>query len=307
MTLKQHVTKNIVHKLLSGNDYRIEIVNLIDAEYLQYSVRFLHEVAEAKRDNPNSDDWYKRTFLNHDLPTDEIIINSGLNKKTITNMYNSAARNIVEGVTDLHYDSLTQNIANLIEATPRFDMKLTVSSNRENTELNAHESLVVLNTLAVKRAQLRGGLWSTAGKQAEKPLMLTLCELFKIESKYFRVKTEGGQNTTDYDREIDFFFVDNKAIEQKVEVKLMGQGNPESADAVIARHSKVFAGDSLSDSNIKQFNTLGIKWIELRSKNRFDQFKNIMKDFGIPYSDYTPTNNDILRSINLVFDRAMEK
>jgi hypothetical protein len=34
--------------------------------------------------------------------------------------------------------------------------------------LNINKGLIVINTLAVKRADLRGGLWSTAGKKLEK-------------------------------------------------------------------------------------------------------------------------------------------
>lgn len=38
----------------------------------------------------------------------------------------------------------------------------------------------------------------------------------------------------------------------------MGKGNPESADAVIARDSKVFVADKLSDLNKKQLDTLKV-------------------------------------------------
>ena len=307
MTLKQHVTKNIVHKLLSGLDYRIEIVNLIDAEFLQYCLEFLKDVADAKRTRQNGDkDWYKHAFLSDDLQSDEVIINSGLNRKTIMNMYNSAARNIVREVTNEHFDSLNQGISNSTGPDTEINIQLKVSSKDGEVDLNTNESLIVMNTLAVKRAQLRGGLWSTAGKQAEKPLMLTFCELFSIDKKYYRVKTIGGQNTTDYDREIDFYFVDKNGTEQKVEVKLMGQGNPESADAVIARHSKIFAGDSLSYSNKRQLNSLGVQWIELRSKDRFKQFTSAMHALGIPYNDVNPNDQQIRLAIDRVFQKSMD-
>jgi hypothetical protein len=41
MTLTGIVIKNIIRKLLAGEDYQPEIVALIDAEFLQY-VRFAH-------------------------------------------------------------------------------------------------------------------------------------------------------------------------------------------------------------------------------------------------------------------------
>ena len=54
-----------------------------------------------------------------------------------------------------------------------------------SVDLNVSESLIVINTLAVKRAALRGGLWSTVGKSVEKYLMLTLCKLYQVpETNY---------------------------------------------------------------------------------------------------------------------------
>ena len=60
------------------------------------------------------------------------------------------------------------------------DLTLTIKMKGVSVDLNVSESLIVINTLAVKRAALRGGLWSTAGKSAEKYLMLTLCKLYQV-------------------------------------------------------------------------------------------------------------------------------
>lgn len=57
------------------------------------------------------------------------------------------------------------------------------------------------------------------------------------------------------------------------EVKLMGKGNPESADAVIARDNRVFVADKLSDLNKSQLTSLGLEWVELRDTNGY--FKTI--------------------------------
>jgi DNA-dependent RNA polymerase auxiliary subunit epsilon len=40
MRITEQVTKDIIKKLLKGEDYRIEIVTLIDAEFLQFAVDF---------------------------------------------------------------------------------------------------------------------------------------------------------------------------------------------------------------------------------------------------------------------------
>ena len=40
MTLTESVAKSIIQKLIRGQDYRIEIVTLINAEFLQYAIEF---------------------------------------------------------------------------------------------------------------------------------------------------------------------------------------------------------------------------------------------------------------------------
>jgi len=40
MTITEQVVKNIIRKLLKGEDYRIEVVTLINAEFLQFAIDF---------------------------------------------------------------------------------------------------------------------------------------------------------------------------------------------------------------------------------------------------------------------------
>ena len=66
MTLTDQVVKDIIRKLLAANDYRIEIVTLINAQFLQFSVDFFKKVIEAKlNDKHVTADWYKEEFLNN--------------------------------------------------------------------------------------------------------------------------------------------------------------------------------------------------------------------------------------------------
>ena len=96
MTLSQQVVKNIIKRLLKGEDYRIEVIVLINAEFLQFAIGFFKEIVEAKLKDKNiTVDWYKQSFLNPSLSAKEIAINSGLNKKTIHNMFNSSTKGIV--------------------------------------------------------------------------------------------------------------------------------------------------------------------------------------------------------------------
>ena len=186
MTLTETVIKNIIKKLIHGDDYRIEIVTLINAEFLQYAIDFFKEVVDAKLKNKNiSTNWYKKEFLNPNLSSNDIAINSGLNKKTITNMYNSARKEIVISASNEHYETLYNAIEQLTEVESDLDLTLTIKLRNVSVDLNINESLIVINTLAAKRAALRGGLWSTAGKRVEKYLMKTLCKLFDVPEQYY--------------------------------------------------------------------------------------------------------------------------
>ena len=48
MTLTDQVVKSIIRKLLKGSDYRIEIVTLINAEFLQFAIDFFKKIVSAK-------------------------------------------------------------------------------------------------------------------------------------------------------------------------------------------------------------------------------------------------------------------
>jgi hypothetical protein len=302
MTLTDQVIRNIVARVIKSRDYRIEIVNLINAEFLQFAVDFFKQVVSAKL---NSEDitieWYKRVFMNEKLPSDDIAINSGLNKKTISNMYRSATKQIVIEASNEHFDSLYHSIQSLVENEHDIDLTLTIKFKGVSVDLNVSESLIVINTLAVKRAALRGGLWSTAGKRAEKYLMLTLCKLYKVEEEYYNAEHFVRNRELDVDREIDFY-LKNNGKEYKCEVKLMGQGNPESADAIIARQSDVFVADTLSQQNKNQCEQLGICWIACRDENGFKRFKLALDKFNIPYTNYSGNlDQDLPQVLNEVF------
>lgn len=299
MTITEQVAKNIIKKLLKGEDYRIEVVTLINAEFLQFAVNFFKKIVDAKLKNKGiTTDWYKKEFLNPSLSSRDIAINSGLNEKTIHNMFNSSTKEIVIDASNEHYDTLYEAIKNLVDTEHDLELTLTVKFKGISVDLNVSESLIVINTLAVKRSALRGGLWSTAGKRVEKPLMQTLCKLYGVSNDNYSLKIKGKEITeNDFEREIDFYLIEREN-QYKCEVKLMGRGNPESADAVIARDSKVFVADKLSETNKKQLNSRKVEWVELRSDGGFRRFENVLEHLKIPH-EKLPENID--KRLDLVF------
>lgn len=300
MTLTEQVAKNIIRKLLKGEDYRIEIVALINAEFLQFVIEFFKKVVAAKLVHQRiTPDWYKREFLDPDLPKEDIAINAGLNMKTISNMFNSGRKEVVIDASNEHYDTLYESIKGLIDAEEDFELTLTLKFQGVSVDLNVGETLIVINTLAIKRAALRGGLWSTAGKRVEKPLMQTLCRLYGVSEKNYTAELKGQDGREDFTREVDFYLLKD-AAQYKCEVKLIGKGNPESADAVIARDSAVFVADKLSETNKRQLDSLGVEWVELRTANGFQKFKTVLERLDIPFTDVDLRNLD--SEVERIFD-----
>jgi hypothetical protein len=287
MEIEKLITSRIISLLLKGEDYRVEVLSLINSEFIDFMNRFLSEVADIKSMHEDeSIDWYAENFLSESLPKDQIAINSGLNMKTISNMFNSSTKEIVVKASLNHYQVLRSTLEEFADSLEEEFCNLQWSSNSKQGNLSLVETFLIMNTLAVKRAAIRGGAWSAIGKRVEKPLMLTLCAIFNVPKENYDVKIKRKTaNEDDFLREIDFYLRKDQinSSQFKCEVKLMGHGNPESADAVIARDSSVFVADKLSDTNKKQLNSLKVKWVELRSENGFMRFGDVLTDLGIPH------------------------
>jgi len=302
MRLTNEVNKEIIRKLLHAEDYRIEIVSLIDAEFLTFAVDFFKNVHSNKMKIKNSKnlEWYVKSMLNNDLSKEEIAINSGLNMKTISNMFNSGTKETVISASIPHFNGLVELINTYLSSSQDLSAAFQITIDGIKIDFSFEELLVIINTIAVKRAALRGGAWSTAGKRVEKPLMFALCKLYGVSKSNYSIRSSGREiSKFDFEREIDFYLIssDKKNTEHKCEVKLMGIGNPESADAVIARDSSVFIADKLSLTNKRQLDSLNIEWVELRSVDGFMKFENILKSLKIPNNPLSSKWEDSLESI----------
>lgn len=129
-------------------------------------------------------------------------------------------------------------------------------------------------------------MWSAVGKQIEKPLMVTLCKIFNVPFEY-----HNQDDNPDSFREGDFYVLSADGEKLRTEVKLMGKGNPESADAIFAREPKIFLADKLSDKNKIQADRLGVRWIELRTENGYKRFQDVLNLLNVPNSNLTEDLN----------------
>jgi len=190
-------------------------------------------------------------------------------------------------------------------------MTSTIKLKGVAVDLDINESLIVISSLAAKRDALNGGLWSTAGKRVEKPLMITLCKIFSVDDEYYAAKLKSTAKKVkkpvdldtdiDFERETDFYLV-NKGVNFKCEVKLMSKGNPESCDSVFAHGSRVFVANKLSDTNKKQLNSGDVQWVELRCDDGYKRFTKALKKLDIPHKDF---NGVINKRLSEIFDEIL--
>jgi putative type II site-specific deoxyribonuclease len=288
ISFEDSVINNTVSKLLLGKDYREEVVNAINASFFDFTIDFFKKIVKAKMELQNiTIDWYKKNFIiNNTIDTSEVVINSGLNKKTVTNIYGAASKNIMLNAAETNYDYLNSLLKEL-EKDVRNDIiiNINIKYNDISVSLSLSESLIVINTLATKKIQLRGGAWSSIGKKVEKPLLNKLCELCGIPNDYIDNKNFIKDKEKSFDREIDYKLKSFSGKWYKIEVKLMGKGNPESADATIARDSDIFVADTLSQQNKNQLKSRNIKYLVLKNnKNIISDFKEILIKLEIPHN-----------------------
>lgn len=282
------VIKQTIDKLISGKDYREEVINAINIEFLDFALEFFKKILKAKINDTNINlTWYKKNFINNnEIKPDDAAIFAGMNKKTVSNIYGSATKEIMINVANNNIDYLESILKALGNEKDNIGISIKISYKNISVELNLSESLLVMNAIATKKIALRGGAWSSIGKRVEKPLMLELCRLSGVPKEYIDADIFKKDGKLDFDREVDFkIFNKDKSKTYRVEVKLMGKGNPESADAVIARDTNIFIADTLSLQNKNQLKSLNIEFLELKNnKNSIADFKKILQKLKIPNS-----------------------
>lgn len=290
MTFGEKSIQVTVEKLVQGEDYRDFVIKDINAKFLDFSIDFFKKIVKAKKDDISINlEWYKNTFLNTDnLATDEIAIYAGMNKKSITNIAGNAKKDTVIKFANNNFDYLMSIISELEkDVADKLNITIKLTHGKVNVALNLTESLIVINALATKKIALRGGAWSSIGKQVEKPLLDKLCELAGVESCYIDNTTFKKNVEKLVDREVDYKLTSETGKIYRIEVKLMGKGNPEAADVIHARDTNIFIADTLSEQNKNQFKENNIDFLELKEHSKdeiLSNFKDILKKLDIPFT-----------------------
>ena len=115
MTFEEGIIQSTVSKLLSGCDYRDEVVNAINSLFFDFSIKFFKRILVAKLNSQAINmEWYRRYFINsQDVIPDEAAVYSGLNRKTITNMHGHATRRIILEAANNNFEYLRSMLTEL--------------------------------------------------------------------------------------------------------------------------------------------------------------------------------------------------
>ncbi|MDE2650472.1 MAG: hypothetical protein OXI62_07130, partial [Chloroflexota bacterium] len=93
---------------------------------------------------------------------------------------------VVATIRIAYPEELPEKIRILLKSdNTNLEYRPVLHRNGVNLHLSLEESLIVLNTLATKHAEIRGGAWSGLGKSLELPLMLTLAKLFQVPRDFY--------------------------------------------------------------------------------------------------------------------------
>lgn len=282
-TFEDEVIQSTIEKLINGQDYREEVVNSINVAFFDFCLVFFRKIVDAKFQSEKIDlSWYKTNFINSPgLSSDDLLINSGLNKKTVSNIYGTAKKDVAIKVANNNIEYL-ENLLSQID-DDEINININLEYNDIKVSLNLEESLLVINALATKKLAIRGGAWSSIGKKVEKPLIDHLCEIAKVPIENRNNTFFKKDKNLDFDREVDYKLISKKGKIYRVEVKLMGKGNPESADATIARDTQIFVADTLSEQNKAQLKSRGVYFLELKgNSNVISDFLEILEILEIP-------------------------
>lgn len=288
MTFGEEAVRRAVSKLLSGNDYRDEVINAVNAEFFDFTLDFFREIIDAKFNGHDINlEWYRERFIDgENIAPDDAVIYAGLNRKTVTNIYGTSARKIMLDAARNNFAYLRGILADLEnDADNNLAVTITISHNDISVRLSLTESLLVINALATKKLQIRGGAWSAIGKRVEKPLVDELCRMAGVPEANIDRQPFRRDRSLPYDRETDYRLISVAGKVYRVEVKLMGRGNPESADATIARDTDIFIADTLSSQSQSQLASRGTHCLTLRDNPAIlPAFTEILDRLNIPHA-----------------------
>ena len=289
--------------LISGGDVNPELNRYLTEQLRNVAWQIFRDAGKAKFTGGEIDAAWLQDFIQRHSP------NSGNGKSAVRrDRFLPAASDVLDyGEASAEFITVPnigpEVVDRLYGNLPDIGMSITVKYNRVSLELTQTEGHIAVGLLGEVLLHARDVMTSGLGKKLELPLMLTLAKLYQVPSKYYAGKGLSGEG-----RDVDFHFMDKSENCYRCEVKLMGKGNPESADATIARDTDIFVADTLSELNKEQLSKRGCHWVELRADEGYKKIFEVFTELGIPCvqfdGDLEPSLDDIIPAVFAEIEQA---
>jgi len=276
----------IIISILKGKDHRPYVLQTINQRFADTVFDLLKLIVEARNRNKN-DSWWADEFLNNtNIPKRELLWFGGLNNKTVANMANTTTREVCVDLGKKNVESINE-LTREIEHNdiPKIEIKIRHKGNE--VTLTEKESLVLLNTISAMKLTLQGGAWSEVGKKVEKRLLFAIFEMLNLDNNnYILVPEKMKSKGLVGNREVDAVIFKDKNGKKliRIELKLLGIGNPEIGDEALARGVELFLTDRMTPMMIEEGKKKGIRFIELRDSQALIKIYEYLKSEGIKVS-----------------------
>lgn len=273
--MPENYVDEVVKAVLEGRRFREYVLRERHKRTLKTIGKLVLRIA---KDKSNKKDWWKRKLILKNQDKKLLVWCGGLNEKTIHNWMGSTSLDICRQACSVNYDVMVSLFKTLPETFPKLSIKISLKN--KIIELDSMETLLLLFAVVSAGGAVRGGIWSEVGKRAGPMILEKLFGELGIPKGpsypdfHYRLEIVNGGRETDAE-----IFYKSKRI-HRVEIKLLGIGNPEIGDEAIARRCDIFLVDDLTNLMIKQARQHGVKVILLK-----DALKKLYKIFskeGLP-------------------------
>lgn len=299
-TITTEMTRHIIRELLTdGGNHRLAVFQDINRQFLSYALDFLDRARKSKirweesqTDAHDNLGWYHAHLDEQTSDREELQIIGGMPSKTLANIYHGGSLDVVRGALHDNVQHLGDTL-NELHALGRRGGEAVITY-ADGFEFTHEESILIINSLAVKRAQISGGNWSSVGMSVESPLLQCLCLLFDVDPRYHR-----GGVKKDNRYQVDYM-LQRSGVEYRCEVKLNGRGNPESVTSAIARDPRILLADWVSKQNEEKLNASAIAWVNFSETLGYRRFGDVLDRYAIPH-----TTPDDLSRLDDILDRVL--
>ena len=271
--------QRVLRSLLTNEGSHDTTLGWHKAEFDRFCIQYFKEIAFDKAAALDIREREPHADFSMDTDDDDVIV---LKPSPSVDVAPIPTNRVTAEVSIAYPEELPETMSVLLRSD-RSDIEYRpiLKRNGVGLHLSLEESLIVVNTLAAKHAEIRGGAWSGLGKRLELPLMLTLAKLYQVPPSHY-----AGKGLTGESREVDFHFLSKNGDQFFCEVKLMGKGNPESADSTIARRSNIFIAQTLSDKNKSQLTNRGHHWVELGADDGYKRMFTVFTYLDVPCVEF---------------------